>query len=93
MSASNHCKERPMLRRTVAEDRVVVSHDHDFGTLAVLAGEPIIGIVYLRPGHIDPTFTKATIQVILQTNPDISAPFILVAQRKALHVTMRVRSL
>jgi predicted nuclease of predicted toxin-antitoxin system len=38
-----------MLRRTVAEDRVVVSHDHDFGTLAVLAGEPIIGIVYLRP--------------------------------------------
>jgi hypothetical protein len=35
-----------LLRRAFSEDRVVVTHDRDFGTLAVLAGEPLLGIVY-----------------------------------------------
>ena len=41
-----------LLRRAVSEDRVVVTHDRDFGTLAILRGEPVVGIVYVRPGHI-----------------------------------------
>ena len=82
-----------LLRRAVLEGRVVVTHDSDFGTLAILAGEPIVGIIYLRPGHVDPQFTIETVKAILKSQRDLSPPFILVAHRKASHVTMRVRSL
>ena len=70
-----------LLQRAVSEDRVVVTHDRDFGTLAILAGEQIVGIVYLRPGHIDPKFTIETIRAVLKKELDLSPPFILVVQR------------
>ena len=35
-----------LIRLSVAEARVVVTHDSDFGTLAIAAQEPIFGIVY-----------------------------------------------
>jgi predicted nuclease of predicted toxin-antitoxin system len=34
----------------------VLTRDGDFGTLAIHAGEPVTGIVYLRPGHISALF-------------------------------------
>jgi predicted nuclease of predicted toxin-antitoxin system len=42
----------PLIQTALAEQRIVLTHDSDFGKLAVAAGEPMIGIVYLRPGHI-----------------------------------------
>lgn len=81
-----------LLRLAYAESRVVVTHDSDFGTLAVLAGEPIVGIVYLRPGHINPQFTIETIRAVLAVGRELSPPFILVAQRKGTHVTIRLRT-
>ena len=82
-----------LLRRATAEDRIVVTHDRDFGTLAVLHGEPIVGIVYLRPGHIAPDFTMETIDAAANALHELTPPFIVVAQRKNAHVTLRVRRL
>jgi len=56
-----------LLRWAMSQGRVVITHDADFGTLAVLQNEPLVGLVYLRPGHIDPQFTMATIQAVLDT--------------------------
>ncbi len=80
-----------LLQRAVRENRVVVTHDSDFGTLALLQGEPIIGILFLRPGHIDPQFSIETLKSLLASNPDISPPFVVVAKRSANIVTVRVR--
>src|SRR5438874_9832631 len=41
-----------LLRLAKAEGRVDRTPASDFGTLAVLAQEPLVGIGYLRPGHI-----------------------------------------
>ena len=82
-----------LLRRAVTENRVVVTHDSDFGTLAVQAGEPIVGIFYLRPSHIDPQFTIDTITTVLNMGRNLAPPFILVAQRKGTNVTIRLRTL
>lgn len=38
-----------LIRKAVAENRVIVTHDSDFGTLAVHAGAPIVGLLFLRP--------------------------------------------
>ncbi len=82
-----------LLRRAFADNRIIVTHDADFGTLAVLGGEPVIGIVFLRPGHIDPQFTIKTIEAVLAADPDVTPPFLLVAKRTGTSVAIRVRAL
>jgi predicted nuclease of predicted toxin-antitoxin system len=82
-----------LISRAVSENRVIVTHDADFGTLAVHAGVSIVGIMFLRPGHIDPAFTIETIKAILDRDLDVTAPFVLVARRSGLNVTIRYRPL
>ncbi len=82
-----------LLQRAVAANRVVVTHDPDFGTLAILQKQPVVGILFLRPGHIDPQFTIETLQSILSAVPDVTPPFLIVARRKGIKVTIRVRRL
>jgi hypothetical protein len=60
----------------------VLTHDRDFGTLAIHAGEPYFGIVYLRPGHISAEFTWRTIAAIESTVESVEPPFIVVAERR-----------
>lgn len=82
-----------LLRWATSEGRVVVSHDADFGTLAIFQNEPLVGLLFLRPGHIDPQFTMATIGALLNADPDVTPPFVLVAKRSGRQVTIRVRAL
>lgn len=82
-----------LLRRAAAERRLIVSHDADFGTLAILQGEPVVGIIYLRPGHIDSQFTISTLSSLLALDPDLTPPFILVARRSGDQVTIRLRGI
>jgi predicted nuclease of predicted toxin-antitoxin system len=82
-----------LLRLAVAQGRIIVTHDSDFGTLAIRQGEPIIGLVFLRPGHIDPRFIIETVETIIKIDPDITPPFILVAKRTGAKVAIRTRHL
>ena len=82
-----------LLRWAKSQGRVVFTYDADFGTLAVLQNEPLVGLVFLRPGHIDPQFTMATIQALLDTDLDVTPPFVLVARRSGNHVAIRLRAL
>ena len=82
-----------ILRRSVREQRVVITHDGDFGMLAILAGEPAFGILYLRPGHIDPNHTIGTVREVMDLNQELAPPFILVAERRKDRVKIRLRSL
>jgi len=80
-----------IVRRARELARVVLTHDRDFGQLAVQAGEPIVGIVYLRPGHISPQFVLQTIAAIESRPEEVEPPFILVAERREDLVRVRVR--
>lgn len=82
-----------VIRRAHAEERVVLTHDRDFGRLVVLDREAFTGIVYLRPGHLDPGFTIGTLRALLAKAPTLEAGFIVVAQRKERSVQIRVRFL
>jgi predicted nuclease of predicted toxin-antitoxin system len=82
-----------ILTQGVAEGRVVRTHDADFGTLAIAQGAPVVGIVYLRPGHIGPEPTIATLRHLLAVNPGLTPPFVLVARRTADRVNVRIRPL
>ena len=72
--------------------RVVITHDSDFGGLALM-GVKFIGIIYMRPGHIQTDFTVKTLEVIRNNAPDVIPPFILVAERSGDRVKIRVRQM
>lgn len=42
--------DREMLLRASADSRFILTHDADFGKLAIQMGEPYYGIIHLRPG-------------------------------------------
>lgn len=80
-----------LLRLAMNESRVIVTHDSDFGTLAVAGGEPHHGIIYLRPGHIGPEFTIETLQTLFAQDLQVAPPFIIVAVRSGSQVRIRIR--
>ncbi len=82
-----------LLHRAVTENRVIVTDHADFGTLAILQGEPLIGVVYLRPGHSEPTFTIESLKTLLDADPDVTPPFIVVVRRTNTQVMIRIRNL
>ena len=81
-----------VLARATAEGRIVLSHDADFGTLTIPQGLPFVGIVYLRPGHVDAQFTIESLQQLLAADPDLNPPFLVVIKRSGDGVKIRVRS-
>lgn len=81
----------PILARAHALGRVVITHDGDFGGIAVAAGAPYIGIVYLRPGHIRPGFTLESVDAIEALVGDVLPPFIVVARHGPRAVRVRLR--
>lgn len=81
-----------VLQQANETGRVVLTHDSDFGGLALM-GARFIGIVYLRPGHIRADFTIKTLNAIRDNAPDVTPPFILVAERTGDTVKIRVRQL
>ena len=81
-----------VLQQATEAERVVLTHDSDFGGLALM-GTEFIGIVYLRPGHIRADFTIKTLEAIRDNAPEVSPPFILVAERTGDTVKIRVRQL
>ena len=82
-----------VLRSAVGEGRVVVTHDSDFGTLAIRGGEPVVGIVYLRPGHIVAARVLEQVDAIRELAIEAEPPFLVVAQRRGDQIRVRLRRL
>lgn len=78
-----------VLRLAHAQGRVVLTHDADFGALANRLGEPVIGIVCLRPGHNRASFVLQTIDAVAALEAE--APFIVVAELGEREARVRVR--
>ena len=75
------------------QERVVLTHDSDFGMLAIAQVEPFTGIIYLRPGHIRASFTIQTIETLAEQPIDVHPPFIIVAEQRDHAVRVRTRQL
>jgi predicted nuclease of predicted toxin-antitoxin system len=80
-----------LLDWAAAEQRGILTHDSDFGRLAIGEAKTVFGIVYLRPGHIKPSFTIATLRTVLAMERPLEPPFLLVARRTESTVRIRIR--
>ena len=83
--------DRAILERAHVQRRVVLTHDRDFGTLAVREGVAFTGIVFLRPGHLDPKLVLSMIDAVAQVEVQLDPPFIVVAELSAGRVRVRFR--
>ena len=83
-----------ILAEATAQNRVVVTHDDDFGKIVFTTSTPFIGIIYLRPGHFFPERTIMALQNLLTHNElDYSIPFILVVEDKIKYIKIRLRNI
>ena len=85
-------QDREILRHAHGRGWVVVTHDSDFGSLAIRIGEPYTGIIYLRPGHIAPSFVLKMLEALETASLDAVPPFLVVAERREEIIRVRLRS-
>lgn len=81
-----------IIRHALPRGRVILTHDSDFGTLAIRKGEPIFGVMYLRPGHRLSSFTIESLAAIRAEAIEAQPPFIAVVERRGVETRVRIRA-
>jgi predicted nuclease of predicted toxin-antitoxin system len=76
-----------------AQERVVLTHDSDFGTLAIRQGVPVTGILHFRPGHISPEVVVSMWRALEEAPIEVESPFLVVVEIRQERVRVRVRNL
>ena len=75
-----------IMARTHAMNRFVLTHDSDFGTLAIHRGEAVTGIIHLRPGGRPPAEVSTDLQELLDAGVDWTPPLVAVYQSGRLRL-------
>ncbi len=81
-----------ILEAALATSRTVLTHDRDFGQLAILNRQKCTSIVYLRPGHVSADHAVRALAYI-ESLPDATMhlPVIVVARVVDDRVVVRTR--
>ena len=78
--------DRDILANAHARHRFVLTHDSDFGTLAIHQKQPITGIIHLRPGGRPAAEVIADLQTLIEMQVDWTPPLIAVYQSGHLRI-------
>ena len=79
-------KDENILANANMMDRFILTHDSDFGHLAVHLKRPITGIILLRPGRHTPDEVISDLQDLLKMQVDWTPPLIAVYQSGRLRI-------
>ncbi len=79
-------KDGDILANAHLMDRFVLTHDSDFGQLAVHLKRPITGIILLRPGGRTPDEVISDLRILLRMSVDWTPPLIAVYRFGRLRV-------
>ena len=81
-----------ILQEATKRNRIVISHDTDFGQIVFTQKIPFIGIIYLKPGHLVSEYTIQSLKTIFATQSELIPPFMVIAEHKGLHIKLRIRN-
>jgi predicted nuclease of predicted toxin-antitoxin system len=84
-------KDIDIIEKALAEHRVIITQDSDFGTLIFRSIVAFYGIIYLRPGHFSPMVHIQTLQHVLKQKIEINTPFMIVAENTGNSIRIRIR--
>lgn len=80
-----------VLSFATAQGRVVITHDSDFGAVAMRVALRFPGIVYLRPGQRDPVVVLQSLSAIEAAVEHVESGFLIVAEHRGEQVRIRHR--
>lgn len=80
-----------IIKEAYKSGRIILTHDSDFGTLAVASRQSFNGIVYIRPGHINGEYVIETIKSLFEQDIDIIPGTIIIVRREDNYLKIRVR--
>jgi predicted nuclease of predicted toxin-antitoxin system len=75
------------------QQRVIISHDSDFGRLLFTGNLTFSGIIYLRPGHLKPEISIFSLKSLFEQHIEINFPFIITIENNLEKVKIRIREL
>ncbi len=78
--------DREILAYAHSEQRVVITHDADFGMLAINQGVPFTAIIYLRLRNHSPTAVINIIGKFLSTGFDVTIGMLVVIEEERVRV-------
>jgi predicted nuclease of predicted toxin-antitoxin system len=81
-----------ILSFAVSQQRVILTHDTDFTTIVYTDRAAFLGIVFLQPGHIQPSYTIQSLTVLLEQDIQLKVPFIIILENKNELVKIRIRN-
>jgi len=78
---------------SLAQQRVIVTHDLDFGELAVRTRRSVHGVILLRSVSGDPHDTIVQLTTLLASVETVQPPFMVTVRGTPSQVVIRVRQL
>lgn len=78
--------DKTLLRSAYQEQRFVLTHDADFGTLAVNQGKPCHGILYLRLKNLNPIHVSQICRDLFSRDLDITPHSIWVIDETRIRI-------
>lgn len=80
-----------LLANALEERRFILTHDSDFGTLAINEGVPCYGIIYLRLKDLKVNNVKEVLNKFLKIEKEIGEGTIIILKDKQLRIRPIVR--
>ncbi len=85
-------KDAFLLDLATKSDRIFITLDSDFGTLVHKDKSNFLGIIFLKPGHFDSSYHIQTFQTLLNVNPDLEIPFMIIAEWGNTGIKIRIKN-
>ena len=79
-------EDKDILANAHSTDRFVLTHDSDFGHLAIYRKQPFTGIIHLRPGARPSSEVISDLQELLKMEVDWTLPLIAVYSFERLRI-------
>lgn len=87
-SGMNGTSDQKLLDLAFKEQRFVVTHDSDFGTLAINNQQPCYGVLYLRLTVPAATNVIKALAVLITMNPELSSGSLVVIDESRIRVRL-----
>ncbi len=82
-----------IIQKCFASDKIILTHDNDFGKLIFTTPVSFFSIIYLRPGNFDASFHIPTLKSILKHRELITRGTLIIGHRTVHKIKIRIKQI
>ncbi len=84
--------DNTLIEYALKENRIIFTQDKSFGNFYRRIAEEKIGIIFLRPGHVESEVTVSIVTALISKELSVELPFVIVAELQGDTVKVRIRT-